>query len=179
MRYFFGLEVVRNTQGLSYVLELLAEEGYTDCKPAAFHMDFKLKHSAHDNNYLSDPAPYRRLIGKLMYLTVTRPDITFAVNTLAKFMHKPDHSHFNAAHWVLRYLKGSIGQGLLYSSSSDLRLKGFSDSDWASCVDTRRSVTGYCMFLGDSLISWRSKKQATVSRSSAEAEYKSSCFSIC
>lgn len=135
-------------------------------------MDTKLKLNTHDDNYLSDAAPYRRLIGKLMYLTVTRPDITFVVNTLAQFMHRPRHSHLNAAHRVLRYLKGSIGQGLLYSSASDLHLKGFNHSYWASYIDTHRSVTGYCMLLGDSLIYWRSKKQATVSCSSAKVEYR-------
>ncbi|KAF5450519.1 hypothetical protein F2P56_030860 [Juglans regia] len=122
---------------------------------------------------------YRRLIGRLIYLTISRPDITYAVSVLSQFMDKPAQIHLHHAHRILRYLKGSIGQGLFFSASSSLQLKAYSDSDWATCPKTQRSVIGFCVFLGDSLVSWQFKKQATISRSSAEAEYQALAYTCC
>ena len=120
---------------------------------------------------LKDPGHYRRLVGRLIYLTVSRPDITCSVHVLSRFMHQPCKHHMEAALRVVRYLKNAPGQGLFFSSNSDFRLRAYCDSDWAGCPITRRPTTGYCVFLGPSLVSWRSKRQKTVSLSSAEAEY--------
>lgn len=107
---------------------------------------------------LPDPSSYQRLIGKLLYLTVTRPDLAYFVNKLSQFVVAPRDTHLHAAHCVLKYIKGKVAQGLFYSSSSDLKLSVFSDSDWAVCPDTRRSISGFCVLIGTSLISWKSQK---------------------
>ena len=112
------------------------------------------------------------MIGRLIYLQISRPDICFFVHRLSQFLHKPTKHHLDAAHHLLKYLKGSPGQGILIKPIDSFHLKAFLDADWGSCLDTRRSVTEFCIFLEDSIISWKYKKQATVSRSSAEAEYR-------
>ncbi|GAA0156306.1 transmembrane signal receptor [Lithospermum erythrorhizon] len=120
-----------------------------------------------------------RFVGRLLYLDFTRPDITYSVHLLSQFLQKPTQSHFAAALHVVRYLKKTSGHGLFYSASADLALTSFCDSDWAKCPLTSRSITGYCVFLGGCLISWKSKKQQTVSRSSPEAEYRSAANTVC
>ena len=128
---------------------------------------------------LKEPNQYIRLVGRLIYLTVSRPDITYAVHVLSRFMQQPRKLYMEAALRVVRYLKKASGQGLFFSSNSDFRLRVYCDSDWAGCPLTRRSTMGYCVFLGSSLISWRSKRQKTVSLSSAEAEYRAMTGAYC
>ncbi|XP_050212336.1 uncharacterized mitochondrial protein AtMg00810-like [Mercurialis annua] len=178
LKYFIGLEIARSKQGISlcqckYILELLEEYGLTAVKPVSIQIKVNHKLIHHSENLLENPTSYRQLVGKLLYLTLTRPDITYAVHVLTQFMDKPAEIHFRAALRVLKYLKGSPGQGLLFYSTSTLHLSAYCDSDWAGCLETRRSLTGYCIFLGTSLISWKSKKQQVVSRSSTGAEYRS------
>ncbi|XP_019224860.1 PREDICTED: uncharacterized protein LOC109206491 [Nicotiana attenuata] len=130
----------------------------------------KLKASVGDP--LPKPEEYRCLVGKLNFLTHTRPDISFAVQHLSQFLQAPRVPHMQAASHLLRYFKGTSDFGLFFSHSPNFALRAYCDSDWASCADSRRSVTGFCAFLGDCLVSWKSKKQPVVSLSSAEAEYR-------
>ncbi|XP_019058443.1 PREDICTED: uncharacterized protein LOC109116811 [Tarenaya hassleriana] len=178
LKFFLGLEVARSKQGLyicqrKYTLELLEEFGMLGCKPIATPMDVTQKLSLESGDILEDPTLFRKLIGKLIYLSITRPDICFSVNKLSQYMSQPRSAHLQAGMRVLRYLKNDPSQGLLYATDSDISLSAYCDADWAACPDSRRSVTGFCVFLGSSMVSWKAKKQVTISRSSSEAEYRS------
>jgi len=177
LKYFLGIEVARNAQGVflnqrKYALELIDECGLLGSKPTDFPMETNHKLALSTSKPLYNAEQYRRLVGKLIYLTITRPDIAYAVHILSQFMQAPKAAHLEAATRVLRYLKGSAGRGLLLSSHCDFQLYAYCDSDWGACPITRRSLTGYFVTIGSSPISWKTKKQTTVSRSSAEAEYR-------
>ncbi|KAG6428050.1 hypothetical protein SASPL_112298 [Salvia splendens] len=139
-KYFLGIEIARNKSGIfvsqhKYALDLVSDAGLLGCKPASTPMDSIKQLQADAGPQLEDPTVYRRLIGRLVYLCITRPDITFAVNKLSQFLSKPCSDHLIAAERVLKYLKGTIGHGLFYSSQADLSLSIFSDADWADVSD--------------------------------------------
>ena len=121
---------------------------------------------------LSKLSLYRRLVGSLVYLTVTRPDISYVVHQVSQYLSAPRSTHYAAILRILRYLKGTLFHSLFYSAQSPLVFHAFSDTDWAGDPTDRRSTTGYCFLLGSSLISWRSKKQTFVACFSTEAEYR-------
>ncbi|KAF5475976.1 hypothetical protein F2P56_007727 [Juglans regia] len=184
LKYFLGLEVARSPTGIflnqrKYALDILSDSGQLGAQTAPFPMEQHLKLTTQDGDLLPDPGLYRRLVGRLIYLTITRPDIVYAINTLSQFMHAPRVPHMTTATRVLRYLKGCPGQGIFFPSSNSTHVSAYTDSDWASCPITRHSTTGYFIQLGTSPISWRTKKQSTVSRSSAEAEYRAMAVTTC
>ncbi|XP_021737709.1 uncharacterized protein LOC110704229 [Chenopodium quinoa] len=177
LKYFLGIEVAHSKSGLflcqrKYTLDIVSEAGLLGAKPSGFPIEQSHKLSLASGELLENPESYRRLVGRLIYLSVTRPDLAYSVHILSQFMHEPRVEHWEAALRVVRYLKGTPGQGILLSADSDLTLQGWCDSDWAACPLTRRSLTGWLVFLGKSPISWKTKKQPTVATSSSEAKYR-------
>uniref|UniRef100_A0A3Q7HBJ2 Helicase ATP-binding domain-containing protein n=1 Tax=Solanum lycopersicum TaxID=4081 RepID=A0A3Q7HBJ2_SOLLC len=173
-----------------YALGLVSELGLTGCRPASTPLEFnhKLTSTEFDectgkvgnteDTLLGDFVNYQRLIGRLFYLTMTRLDIAFMVQVLSQFMHSPKTSHMEASIRVVKYIKGTVGLGLFMPSSKSSELTSYCDSDWAACVESRRSVTGYVVKFGSVVISWKAKKQNTVSRSSAEADLTSMATTV-
>ncbi|KAL0316619.1 UNVERIFIED_CONTAM: Retrovirus-related Pol polyprotein from transposon RE2 [Sesamum radiatum] len=183
-KYFLGLELARSTHGLhvtqhKYLQDILRDASMLDAKPTSTPFPSGLHLNNEEGALLHCPDRYRRLVGRLLYLGFTRPDLSFPVQQLSQFMQHPRTSHWDAALHVLRYLKGTCTLGLFFPSQSSLHLSAYFDAAWASCPDSRRSITGFCIFFGTSLISWKTKKQTTVSRSSAEAEYRSMGSTVC
>nr|XP_043611481.1 uncharacterized mitochondrial protein AtMg00810-like [Erigeron canadensis] len=163
LNYFLGLKVHYPNDGIvltqrKYTQELLAETGFLDAKPVVTQLPQNMKFSDPCSPYLKDQSTYRSLIGKLNFLTYTRPDLAFAVQTLSQFMKNPQQIHLDGVHHLLRYLKGTNEKGILLNGSTNLSLHAYSDSDWAACPVSRRSVTGYVILFGGSPISWKSKK---------------------
>ncbi|GAV84981.1 hypothetical protein CFOL_v3_28421, partial [Cephalotus follicularis] len=122
---------------------------------------------------------YQRLVGRLIYLSHSRPDITFAISMVSQYMHDPHSTYLEAVYRILRYLKSALGRGILFSKHGHWRVDCFTDADWAGCPDDRWSTSGYCTFVRGNLISSRSKKQSVVARSSAEAEFRAMAHDIC
>ncbi|XP_021971418.1 secreted RxLR effector protein 161-like [Helianthus annuus] len=154
-----------------YVHDILARAGLLDSKP----VDTPLStadtfHSKGDPFH--DPTLYRSLVGALQYLTITRPDLSYAVNQASQHLQSPTVSHFQSVKRILRYVKGTIAFGLCFSKLTTTQLVGYSDADWARCIETRRSTYGYSIYLGGNLVSWSAKKQPTVSQSSCESAYR-------
>ena len=152
VKYFLGLKVTQSKKGITvcqrkYCLDLIKDSGLLGSKPVSTPFDPSIKLHQDKSAAYTDISTYRRLIGRLLYLTTTRPYITFIVQQLSQFLSKPTQVHYQAACRVIRYLKGSPGRGLMFSRDSKLQIFGFSDADWAGCLDTRKSVTGMCFFL--------------------------------
>jgi hypothetical protein len=147
-----------------------------ECKSMNTPMEAKLKLLVDISSNLIDATLYRQIIGSLMYLMNTKPDICFAVNTLSQFLVEPRRVHLVAAKHVMRYLKGTMDYGLSYD---DFTLTGYTDVDWAGSVADKKSTSGCCFSLGSAMISWQSRKQSSISLSTAETEYIAACSASC
>ncbi|XP_022031366.1 uncharacterized mitochondrial protein AtMg00810-like [Helianthus annuus] len=186
LKFFLGIEVIKTDNGVclsqrKYCMDLLNEYGMSGSKPLScpIEQNHVLTNLTKEKTNDVDITQHQKLVGKLIYLSHTRPDIAYSVHYLSQYMHKPTEAHTQIAFKVLRYLKAASGTGIMFTKTNSFHLTAFADSDWAKCIDSRRSVTGFCIFLGGSLVSWKSKKQSVVSRSSAEAEYRSMCSATC
>ncbi|CAM8954016.1 unnamed protein product [Rhodiola kirilowii] len=179
LHYFLGIQVAYNSEGQiltqkKYALDLLHRAKMENCRPTTTPISTTEKLTKNSGQLLdgNDVLKYRSMVGGLLYLTLTRPDISFAVNKVCQFLSKPTSEHWEAVKRIMRYIKGTANMGLKFQYSSRTRLSIFTDADWAGCPDDRRSTGGFAIFFGPNLISWSAKKQPTVSRSSTEAEYK-------
>ncbi|XP_073363658.1 uncharacterized protein [Aegilops tauschii subsp. strangulata] len=179
LHYFLGLEVLHSDGGLTltqkkYSQDLLRRAGMLQCKSATTPMSATDKLTALAGDLLApeDATEYRNIVGGLQYLLITRPDISFAVNRVCQYLHAPRDSHWSAVKRILRYVRHTGSYGLHLQPARSGLISAFSDADWAGCPDDRRSTGGHAVFFGPNLIAWQARKQATVSRSSTEAEYK-------
>lgn len=179
LHYFLGIEVKRSSDGLilsqeKYAEDVIKRSGMAHSKPVKTPLSTVDKLGAIQGEKLGpdDSTKYRSIVGALQYLTLTRPDVSFAVNKVCQFLHAPTTQHWSAVKRILQYIHGTLKLGLNIRRSSSMVVSAFSDADWAGCVDDRRSTGGFAVFLGCNLISWCARKQPTVSRSSTEAEYK-------
>jgi hypothetical protein len=176
LSFFLGLQIHQRNQGIfisqtKYIREMLKRFGMEDCKPVINPMQTSCKLSKFDDSKYIDKRQYRSMIGSLLYVTTSKPDVMQAVGQVAWFQSTPKESHALAAKSIFRYLKGIEEFGLWYPKGNDLSLIAYTDADWVGCIDDRWSTSGTKFYLGECLVSWLSKKQSSISLSTAEAEY--------
>ena len=184
LKYFLGMEFTRSKEGIfvnqrKYILDLFKETSLFGCKAVENPIEANLKLYPTKIENVINRERFQNLVGKLIYLSHTHPDIAFVVSMVSQFMHSPGQEHFDAAYKILRYLKGTPGKGLMFRKQDNLQIEVYTNADWAGSSTDRRSTSGYCTFLGGNLVTWQSKKQSVVALSSAEAEFKSLAHGIC
>ena len=184
LRYFLGIEVIRTPEGIwlsqrQYALDMLSKYGMADCKPISMPLDVNAKLSAEKGDVVEDVKMYRKIVGSLIYLTITRPDLSYSVGLESQFMQLPRKPHLDAVRRTLRYVRGTLDQALFYAADAPLALYGYTDADWAGSIPDRRSTSGFMFSFGSAAVTWSSKKQPTVALSSTEAEYRGAAVAAC
>jgi hypothetical protein len=179
LHYFLGIEVKRSHDSLvltqeKYARDLLHQTNMSSCKPASTPLATDQKLLAHVGEPLgAEDTRYRSVVGALQYLTITRPDLSYAVNKVCQYLHAPTTKHWTTVKRILRFIKKTLGYGLAFQKSKIKLISAFSGPEWVGSIDDRRSIGGFAIFFGPNLIAWSAKEQPTISRSSTEVEYKS------
>ncbi|RVW14603.1 Retrovirus-related Pol polyprotein from transposon RE1 [Vitis vinifera] len=176
MNYFLGMEIYQCSWGIfisqrKYAMDILKKFKLESCKEVATPLAQNDKISKNDGEKLEEPFAYRSLVGSLLYLTVTKPDLMFPASLLSRFMSSPSNVHMGVAKRVLKYVKGTTNLGIWYLKTGGVKLDGYADSDWAGSVDDMKSTSGYAFTIGSGVICWNSRKQEVVAQSTTEAEY--------
>jgi hypothetical protein len=179
LHHFLGISVTHSSNGLflnqrQYAVNL-QKAGMAECHSTSTPLDSRAKLSASEGAPITDPATYRSLTGSLQYLTLTRPDLAYAMQQVCLFMHDPHDTHLALIKCILWYVKGTLSAGLHIGIGPVNKLIAYFDADWAGCPNSHRSTSGFCVFLGDSLVSWSPKQQTTVSQSEGRVSSCSSC----
>ncbi|XP_048447896.1 uncharacterized mitochondrial protein AtMg00810-like [Pyrus x bretschneideri] len=178
LTYFLGLHIQYKSNGSlfinqsKYAEKLINKVGMSLCKPALTPSKPHTQLLTSEGTVMEDPTLYRSIVGALQHLTFTRPDIAHAVNVVCQYMTKLTDAHFFLVNRILRYVQGTIDCALTYTPSPNINILAFSYASWAADINTTRSISGYVVYVGNNHVSWKSKKQASVSRSSTEAKYK-------
>ena len=184
MRFFLGIEVLQQSDGIyicqrRYALEVLKRFGMMESNSVGNPIVPGAKISRDENGITVDETHYKQLVGSLMYLTATRPDMMFVICLISRYMAKPMDLHLQVAKRALRYLKGTVNYGIHYKKGEDGKLLAFTDSDYAGDMDDRKSTSGYVFMMGSSAVSWCSKKQPIVTLSTTEAEFVAAAVCAC
>jgi hypothetical protein len=184
MRYFLGIEVTQNDHGIficqgKYAKEILERFNMDKSNSVCSPIVTGTKLSKNDKSDEVDSTQFKQMVGSLMYLTATRPDLMFAVNLIARFMEHPIETHLMAAKRIMRYIRGTIDLGIWYKKGKQAELVAYSDSDYGGDVDDRKSTSGYVFMLGSGAVSWSSRKQPIVTLSTTEAEFIAAAHCVC
>jgi hypothetical protein len=173
LSFFLGLHICQRNQGIfvsqtKYIREMIKRFEMEDCKPITTPMQTSCKLSKDDDSKSTNQRQYRSMLGRLLYVTSSRPDVMQTVGHVARFQATPKESHVLAVKRIFRYLKGTEEFGLWYPKGKDLSLIAYTDADWVGCIDDRKRASGASFYLGECLVSWLSKKQSSISLSTAK-----------
>jgi hypothetical protein len=184
LRYFLGIEVIQSPKGIwllqrQYALNKLFEYGMMGCKPISIPLEQNVKLNANEGDLVEDTTMYRCIVESLIYMTITRPYLSYVVGVVSQFMQTPQKPHLDVVRCMLRYIKHTLQCGICYKAKSQLQVHGYTDVDWVGNVSDKRSTSGFMFSFGSGDVSWNSKKQPIVTLSSIEAEYIGATIVAC